>query len=218
MNQVTSKQNTVRDTIQVTAKCQTTLLLDNLWMPIRVIQAGRVFYYLFRDRVTSLDLDLNPYNRDQWLHAQADLVASASYPMISSARDKWAVPTIAIVNHPFKRDRRVSKKVCLDELLELYDYTCQICLQQFNRSAFDPREIFNRDHVLPRSKGGPDDDFNIVLACKQCNSQKGSEYPYYNANGEEIRAKLRTTFSDLAIGSAGIRKEWRPFLFKEAVA
>lgn len=202
----------------ITAKCQTTLLLDNLWMPIRVIQAGRVFYYLFRDRITSLDLDLNPYNRNQWIKAQRDLIASGDYPMISSARDAWAVPTIAIVNHPFKRDRRVSKKICLDELLELYNYTCQICLQQFNRNAFDPREIFNRDHVLPRSKGGSDDDFNIVLACKQCNSLKGSQYPYYNANGDEIRAKLRTRFSDLAIGAAGIRKEWRPFLFKEAVA
>ena len=218
MNNTTSNQNPSGAVIRVTAKCQTTLLLDNLWMPIRVIQAGRVFYYLFRDRVTCLDMDLNPYNKHQWINAQINLADSANYPTLASAKNAWAVPTIAVVNHPFKRDRRVTKKICLDELLELYDDTCQICLQQFNRSAFDPKEIFNRDHVLPRSKGGPDDDFNIVLACKRCNSQKGAEYPYYNANGDEIQAKLRTRFSDLEIGAAGIRKEWRPFLFKKFAA
>ena len=30
----------------------------------------------------------------------------------------------------------------------------------------------HRDHVVPRSRGGPDAAFNIVMACELCNSEK----------------------------------------------
>lgn len=33
------------------------------------------------------------------------------------------------------------------------------------------------DHVVPRSRGGPDAPFNIVLACEQCNLKKGDMVP-----------------------------------------
>ncbi len=33
------------------------------------------------------------------------------------------------------------------------------------------------DHYLPRSKGGPDDIFNLVLSCKRCNKLKKSSIP-----------------------------------------
>ena len=31
----------------------------------------------------------------------------------------------------------------------------------------------SRDHVVPRSRGGPDNATNIVMACRPCNSSKG---------------------------------------------
>lgn len=31
------------------------------------------------------------------------------------------------------------------------------------------------DHLVPRSKGGTDDETNLVLACRTCNIDKGSE-------------------------------------------
>jgi hypothetical protein len=31
----------------------------------------------------------------------------------------------------------------------------------------------HRDHVVPRSRGGPDNAMNIVMACPSCNSSKG---------------------------------------------
>lgn len=33
----------------------------------------------------------------------------------------------------------------------------------------------HRDHVVPRSRGGPDNATNIVMACAPCNSAKGSK-------------------------------------------
>lgn len=32
--------------------------------------------------------------------------------------------------------------------------------------------LLHRDHVVPRSRGGPDNATNIVMACPQCNSSK----------------------------------------------
>lgn len=29
------------------------------------------------------------------------------------------------------------------------------------------------DHIVPRNQGGTDDDFNLQLLCRQCNSSKG---------------------------------------------
>ena len=202
----------------VTAQCQTTLLLDHHWMPIRVIPAGRVFYHLFRNRINGLDLDLGSNDTNSWISRQPELLATGRYPILPGPRQHWAVPTIGVVNNPFNRERTRSRRIEFEELLELYNHTCQICLERFPRSMFDPREIFNRDHVLPRSKGGPDDDFNIVLACKDCNGRKGDVYPYYNAKGEEIKTRARPHYFDVALGAQGIRPEWKPFLWRNKVA
>lgn len=38
-------------------------------------------------------------------------------------------------------------------------------------------EVFHHDHVVPRSRGGPDDAMNIVMACDRCNLSKGAMLP-----------------------------------------
>lgn len=35
----------------------------------------------------------------------------------------------------------------------------------------------HRDHVVPRSRGGPDNAANIVMTCQSCNSSKGDQLP-----------------------------------------
>ncbi|MFQ6134499.1 MAG: HNH endonuclease [Nitrososphaerales archaeon] len=34
------------------------------------------------------------------------------------------------------------------------------------------------EHILPQSRGGPDEPSNTVLVCGKCNSRKGSKRPY----------------------------------------
>ena len=38
-------------------------------------------------------------------------------------------------------------------------------------------ESFNVDHLLPRSRGGTDEESNLALSCVFCNSKKGSKTP-----------------------------------------
>jgi 5-methylcytosine-specific restriction endonuclease McrA len=58
-----------------------------------------------------------------------------------------------------------------------------------------PRGEFTLDHLYPRSKGGPDWDINLVVACGPCNNQKGDK-------------TVAEAGMDL-LGNAAFRDEWR---------
>ena len=54
-------------------------------------------------------------------------------------------------------------------ILAAYDYCCAYCHKKFKR--------LQQDHVIPISKGGPHVCWNIVPACRSCNSSKGNRPP-----------------------------------------
>lgn len=41
----------------------------------------------------------------------------------------------------------------------------------------EPIDTAHRDHVVPRSRGGPDTAANIVVCCAKCNQAKGDQLP-----------------------------------------
>jgi hypothetical protein len=61
----------------------------------------------------------------------------------------------------------ISKKIRF-EVFKRDSFRCVYC----GRSA--PEVILHIDHVQPHSKGGPDDIFNYVTACEDCNRGKGA--------------------------------------------
>jgi len=50
--------------------------------------------------------------------------------------------------------------------------TCVWCAGVF------PRHMLTREHLVPRSKGGPDTWMNCATACSDCNQAKGSKMPH----------------------------------------
>lgn len=44
------------------------------------------------------------------------------------------------------------------------------------------------DHAIPVARGGSSDETNLVPACRQCNSQKGSKTPEEYKSWKEVRA------------------------------
>jgi hypothetical protein len=91
----------------------------------------------------------------------------------------------------FSRPKK--KKLSLFELARLHDNVCQYCLNRY------PVSDLTIDHVHPRSKGGTDDHSNRVLACRPCNSRKGSKTPWFNVNGEVPAAPLIPAISSLIL-------------------
>lgn len=49
------------------------------------------------------------------------------------------------------------------------NYTCVYC--------GDKRGPFDVDHVMPRSRGGSDEEKNLVCACRVCNMAKSNKTP-----------------------------------------
>ena len=47
-------------------------------------------------------------------------------------------------------------------------FTCPYCLKPF------PLTQATKDHVMPKSRGGSNDESNIVLCCADCNQEKGA--------------------------------------------
>lgn len=48
---------------------------------------------------------------------------------------------------------------------------CPYCLREV------PLSETNRDHMIPRSRGGKNEPENIVRCCVECNAEKGSLTP-----------------------------------------
>ncbi len=57
------------------------------------------------------------------------------------------------------------------KIFERDNFTCVYCGA---RSYEEPLEI---DHVIPRCKGGTDNENNLVTSCRRCNRLKGRRFP-----------------------------------------
>lgn len=90
--------------------------------------------------------------------------------------------------------RKVRHKVRLSRynILLRDDFTCQFCGDKYH--IFDNKNL-TKDHVIPKSKGGPSTWNNLVAACSDCNFEKGDrnimkpKKPAYKPDYWELAAK-----------------------------
>lgn len=55
-------------------------------------------------------------------------------------------------------------------------YTCTYCGRNINSIGEDGEKIKGViDHIIPLAKGGTNEEENLTLACRECNSKKGDE-------------------------------------------
>lgn len=184
---------------------RTTLILNNAWMPILVITARMAMKHIITERVKALDADANQFeNFEDW-------VGSARYykdqPCLRSAKDVWAVPTIAITGTNFFR-KPTNKPLSLKDLVKRYNYTCQITGRRFKKSW---RKHFTREHVIPVSKGGPNEIWNLLPTCKEANAKKGDQYPYFDMDGVNLEEKIKPIFNAIYVSKNEYREEWVNF-------
>ena len=101
------------------------------------------------------------------LVGKADLVHALNGQFLRSARLRVPVPSIvrlrSYLRVPYRRILLTRKNV-----LRRDRFCCQYC---------GTREHLTIDHVLPKSRGGPDTWENLVAACARCNARKGSRTP-----------------------------------------
>ena len=184
---------------------RTTLVLNNAWMPILVITSRLAMKHIITGRVKALDADANQFDSFE------DWTSIAHYykdqPCLRSAKDVWAIPTIVITGTNFFR-KHSNKPMGLKELVKRYDFTCQITGRRFKKNW---RKHFTREHIIPVSKGGPNETWNLLPTCKEANSKKGDQYPYYDVDGVNLEEKIMPSTNFIYVSSLEYSDEWKNF-------
>lgn len=212
---------------------RTTLLLNKYLEAFGVCTAKAAFRHLITGRVVGIDAvdamhswdgtpadtakaDLGhvPLSTINWKSANIEVFDDQ--PVLRSAPDiltgnetTWFIPTIVRCNRHFGYRARGNRDISLRKLYEIEKKTCQYCLKQI------PFSEATKDHQYPKSRGGSNHEFNLVLACRRCNNNKDSTFPYYNVNGEEVKIRKRLPSGMFLPDEKDLRNEWKKYLFLE---
>ncbi|MHB1155473.1 MAG: HNH endonuclease [Phycisphaerales bacterium] len=150
------------------------LVLNRLYMAVRVVNARRAFSLLCRNLAEVISIEEGryaSYSFDSWteLSAYRELFDEHT-DWVQTVRLHIAVPKIIRL---FGYDRLPKQSVKLNRrnIYARDRNTCQYCGQRY------PTNELSIDHVTPRTQGGGSTWTNLVCACVSCNSRKGGRTP-----------------------------------------
>ncbi len=179
------------------------LVLNRHFEAVQLTTARRAFVLLYGGAARALDDDGEPHAFETWR-------------MLPIREHDDAVPTVGgslrvpriLHLHRYDRTPRLTVRLTRRNLMFRDSHQCQYCGKR------PPLRELNIDHVLPRSRGGPDSWENLVTACRVCNLRKGWKTPD-EANMRLARRPFRpkwSTTAQLLLGASSRYKEWDPFL------
>ena len=154
------------------------LVLNKMWMAVRIVDAREAFTLLSRATAEVIRMDDNSYAQHDFA-SWSDVAASKArfqretddhYEWIRTVRMEIPVPkVIRLVGY----DRLPEQGVKLNRrnIFARDKNLCQFCGKKFATSEL------SLDHVVPRSQGGGTSWENLVCCCVACNSRKGGRTP-----------------------------------------
>lgn len=69
--------------------------------------------------------------------------------------------------------RNLNEKCKKELLLGHVTFTCACC------SRFFPREKATLEHIIPLSRGGTYESWNLTLTCEKCNVKRGNKHDFW---------------------------------------
>lgn len=151
------------------------LVLNRLYMAVRVVSARRAFSLLLRNLAEVISVDdagYSSYDMVSWIE-MSQLKAQferETHDFVKTVRFEIAVPRIIRL---FGYDRLPRQDVKLNRR-NIYARDSSLC--QYCGKKFSSQEL-SLDHVVPRSLGGKTTWDNLVCACVYCNAKKGGRTP-----------------------------------------
>jgi 5-methylcytosine-specific restriction endonuclease McrA len=146
------------------------LVLNKNWQAINTRTPADAFCQMATNVATALDIDgdsIRPVRWDEWL----TLPIREQDNSVQTVRGAIRVPTV-IVAVNFARVPKKRPKLCAKTIRERDGNRCQ-----YTGKILRPEEG-SLDHILPRSRGGPDSWENLVWAAKEVNARKGNRLPH----------------------------------------
>lgn len=187
------------------------LVLNKVYVAIRVISARRAFSLLVKDLAEVIHVDDGKYiNYDFASWTEISELQREFEPdrhdWVRTVRLHIAVPRV-IRLLGYDRMPRQQVKLNRRNLFARDRNRCQYCGRHFSTSEL------TIDHVVPRAQGGGDSWNNLVCACVKCNAKKGGRTPQ-QASMSLITEPRRPRRHPLISARLGQEKyhSWKAFL------
>ncbi|MCG3139060.1 MAG: hypothetical protein HJJLKODD_02938 [Phycisphaerae bacterium] len=159
-------------------------MLNRHYAPVRIISVRRAFTLLLKDLAEVIHIEDGKYlayDYESWREVSAlrREFEPHEHDWIRTVRFYLAVPRIIRLTL-FDRLPRQEVKFNRRNIFARDSNRCQYCGRKF------PTTELSLDHVVPRSRNGPNNWENVVCCCLRCNVKKGGRTP------EEAHMKLIT--------------------------
>lgn len=160
-------------------------------------------------KVLVLNASYEPLNITSWRRAIVLLLKGKAEQVEHNGKFIYSdvpLPTVIRLRH-YVRIPYHEIPLTRRNILHRDSHTCQYC-------SYSGDEL-TLDHVIPRSRGGPDSWENLVSACVRCNVKKGNRTP------EESKMPLtripRRPYSSLYFEvskhlKSGLHQEWQKYV------
>lgn len=151
------------------------LVLNRIYMAIRVINVRRALTLLYRDCaevITIEDGRYVNYEFDAWCEVSQLLALDKQEgeEYIQAVNFEIQVPRLVRLTR-YDKIPKSTVRFNRKSVFARDDHSCQYCGQT------RPVNQLSLDHVVPRSQGGKTNWSNIVCSCLSCNSRKGGRTP-----------------------------------------
>jgi len=187
------------------------LVLNKMWMAIRVIDARRAFSLVFRNLAEVIRVDDGSYTGHDFtdwaaLSEAREAFEEHHYDWVRTVRMTLAVPkVIRLLGY----DRLPKQDVKLNRrnIFARDRNQCQYCGRKYSTAEL------SLDHIQPRSRGGMSSWENLVCCCIRCNTKKGGRTPT-EAHMHLIREPVKPTRNPVVAMRLGTDKYacWQQFL------
>jgi len=187
------------------------LVLNKLYVAVRVVSARRAFSLLCRELAEVIHVDEGKYinyDFESWaeLSALRKTFEPDKHDWIKTVRIDLAVPRVIRL---FGYDRLPAQIVKLNRrnLFARDRNQCQYCGKTF------PTSELSIDHVKPRTQGGGESWENLVCSCVKCNARKGGRTPD-QAHMKLVRPPVKPKRNPLITLRLGQERysSWKAFL------
>jgi 5-methylcytosine-specific restriction endonuclease McrA len=202
------------------------LVLNKMWMAVRVVDARRAFALLLKGLAEAIRVDDGSYTGYDF--ADWTDLSQAHHRLFPDATDGPVAAGGDAAADPYEWVRTVRMHLAVPKVIRLLGYDklprndvklnrrnifardhnrCQYCDGRF------PVSELSLDHVIPRSQGGGASWQNLVCCCVTCNTKKGGRTPrqaHMPLIRKPVKPKTNPVLS-IRIGS-GKYQSWKAFL------
>ena len=162
------------------------LVLNSSFQPLHVCHVKRAIVLVLGGKAEVLEYYENRFIRS----------VSSNYQMPCVVR-------LTVYINPGRRKVSLGRR----NILRRDGFRCQYC--------GTTREPLTTDHIIPRSKGGPDSWENLVTACVKCNNKKANRTPDQAGMKMLSKPKSPSYFAYFQYHYTKNTVKWKRYLFME---